>query len=168
MHARVVSRQTLRTSEDPGTIALSARRSWRSRKHARSAPSSSPSCRAGVAAPRTSFRRSMTSTAGRSASWRRRGSASISARQAGSSCAPSWPVSPSSSAISFGTASSQVWLPPGRAGIVLGRQEGQRPSDKKAKKVLVQHRQGLSYRLIGRNLGLSKNTVMEMVKREAG
>ena len=53
-------------------------------------------------------------------------------------------------------------------GIVLGRQEGQRPSDKKAKKVLAQHRQGLSYRLIGRNLGLSKNTVMEIVKREAG
>jgi len=26
-------------------------------------------------------------------------------------------------------------------GIVLGRQEGQRPSDKKAKKVLAQHRQ---------------------------
>jgi putative DNA-invertase from lambdoid prophage Rac len=53
-------------------------------------------------------------------------------------------------------------------GIVLGRQEGQRPSDKKAKKVLAQHRQGLSYRMIGRNLGLSKNTVMEIVKREAG
>jgi DNA invertase Pin-like site-specific DNA recombinase len=53
-------------------------------------------------------------------------------------------------------------------GIVLGRQEGQRPSDKKAKKVLAQHRQGLSYRLIGRNLGRSKNTVMEIVKREAG
>jgi putative DNA-invertase from lambdoid prophage Rac len=53
-------------------------------------------------------------------------------------------------------------------GVVLGRQEGQRPSDKKAKKVLAQNRQGLSYRLIGRNLGLSKNTVMEIVKREAG
>src|SRR5262245_40001272 len=51
-------------------------------------------------------------------------------------------------------------------GVVLGRQEGQRPSDKKAKKVLAQHKQGLSYRLIGRNLGLSKNTVMEIVKRE--
>src|SRR5215813_6294662 len=48
----------------------------------------------GVAAPRTSFRRSMASTAGRSASWHRRGSASISAPPAGSSCAPSWPVSP--------------------------------------------------------------------------
>jgi putative DNA-invertase from lambdoid prophage Rac len=53
-------------------------------------------------------------------------------------------------------------------GVVLGRQEGQRPSDKKAKKVLVQHKEGLSYRLIGRNLGLSKNTVMEIVKRAAG
>jgi hypothetical protein len=28
------------------------------------------------------------------------------------------------------------------------------------------HRDGLSYRLIGRNLGLSKNTVMEIVRRE--
>jgi putative DNA-invertase from lambdoid prophage Rac len=41
-------------------------------------------------------------------------------------------------------------------GVVLGRQFGQRPSDKKAKKVLAQHKEGLSYRLIGRNLGLSK------------
>jgi putative DNA-invertase from lambdoid prophage Rac len=52
-------------------------------------------------------------------------------------------------------------------GVLLGRQVGQRPSDKKAKKVLAQHKEGLSYRLIGRNLGLSKNTVMEIVKREA-
>jgi DNA-binding CsgD family transcriptional regulator len=29
------------------------------------------------------------------------------------------------------------------------------------------HREGLSYRLIGRNLGLSKNTVMQIVKRNA-
>jgi len=29
------------------------------------------------------------------------------------------------------------------------------------------HHEGLSYRLIGRNLGLSKNTVMEIVKRAA-
>jgi putative DNA-invertase from lambdoid prophage Rac len=53
-------------------------------------------------------------------------------------------------------------------GVILGRQVGQRPSDKKAKKVLAQHKEGLSYRLIGRNLGLSKNTVMEIIKREAG
>jgi hypothetical protein len=46
------------------------------------------------------------------------------------------------------------------------RQEGQRPSDKKAKKVLGLHKEGLSHRLIGRNVGLSKNTVMEIVKRE--
>ena len=51
--------------------------------------------------------------------------------------------------------------------IVLGRQEGQRPSNKKAKKVLAMHREGLSYRLIGRNVGLSKNTVMEIVRRGA-
>jgi Resolvase, N terminal domain len=41
-------------------------------------------------------------------------------------------------------------------GVVLGRQLGQRPTDKKAKRVLAMHRDGLSYRLIGRNLGLSK------------
>jgi hypothetical protein len=50
---------------------------------------------------------------------------------------------------------------------VLGRQVGQRPSDKKAKKVLRLHEEGLSYRLIGRNVGLSKNTVMEIIRREA-
>ena len=52
-------------------------------------------------------------------------------------------------------------------GVVLGRQVGQRPSDRKAKRVLAMHRDGLSYRLIGRNLGLSKNTVMEIVRRAA-
>jgi putative DNA-invertase from lambdoid prophage Rac len=51
--------------------------------------------------------------------------------------------------------------------VALGRKVGQRPSDKKAKKVLVMHRDGLSYRLIGRNLGLSKNTVMDIVRRAA-
>jgi putative DNA-invertase from lambdoid prophage Rac len=50
-------------------------------------------------------------------------------------------------------------------GAVLGRKKGFRPSDKKAKRVLKLHEEGLSYRLIGRNLGLSKNTVMDIVKR---
>jgi putative DNA-invertase from lambdoid prophage Rac len=49
--------------------------------------------------------------------------------------------------------------------VKLGRQYGQRPSDKKAKRVLAMHKEGLSYRLIGRNVGLSKNTVMEIVRR---
>jgi putative DNA-invertase from lambdoid prophage Rac len=53
-------------------------------------------------------------------------------------------------------------------GAKLGRQPGQRPSDKKAKRVLDMHAEGLSYRLIGRNVGLSKNTVMDIVRREAG
>jgi len=52
-------------------------------------------------------------------------------------------------------------------GVVLGRKEGQRPSDKKAKRVLSLHEEGLSYRLIARDLGLSKNTVMEIVRRAA-
>jgi DNA invertase Pin-like site-specific DNA recombinase len=52
-------------------------------------------------------------------------------------------------------------------GVNLGRQRGQRPSDKKAKKVLGLHAERLSYRLIARNLGLSKNTVMAIVKRSS-
>ena len=50
-------------------------------------------------------------------------------------------------------------------GVKLGRQHGQRPSDKKAERVLAMHKEGLSYRLIGRNVGLSKNTVMNIVRR---
>ena len=52
-------------------------------------------------------------------------------------------------------------------GVLLGRQVGQRPSDKKSKRVLAMHRDGLYYRLIGRNVGLSKNTVMNIIRREA-
>jgi putative DNA-invertase from lambdoid prophage Rac len=52
-------------------------------------------------------------------------------------------------------------------GVALGRQVGQRPSDKKAKTVFKLHKDGLSYRLIGRNVGLSKNTVMDIIRREA-
>jgi putative DNA-invertase from lambdoid prophage Rac len=48
----------------------------------------------------------------------------------------------------------------------LGRQPGQRPkSDRLAPKVLALVGNGRSYRLIGRELGLSKNTVAEIVKR---
>ena len=53
-------------------------------------------------------------------------------------------------------------------GRALGRQVGQRPSDRKAKRVIDLHREGLSYRLIGRNVGLSKNTVMDIVRRTQG
>ena len=52
-------------------------------------------------------------------------------------------------------------------GVVLGRKVGQRSSDKNAKRVLAMHKGGLSYRLIGRNVRLSKNTVMEIVRRVA-
>jgi putative DNA-invertase from lambdoid prophage Rac len=49
----------------------------------------------------------------------------------------------------------------------LGRRLGQRPkSDRLAPKVLALVAQGRSYRLIGRELGLSKNTVAEIVKRD--
>jgi DNA invertase Pin-like site-specific DNA recombinase len=48
----------------------------------------------------------------------------------------------------------------------LGRQPGQRPkSDRLAPNVLALVGNGRSYRLIGRELGLSKNTVAEIVKR---
>jgi len=51
-------------------------------------------------------------------------------------------------------------------GKKLGRQPGQRPkSDRLAPKVLALAAAGRSYRLIGRELGLSKNTVAGIVKR---
>jgi DNA-directed RNA polymerase specialized sigma24 family protein len=43
----------------------------------------------------------------------------------------------------------------------------QRPSDKKARRVLGLHADGLSYRLIARSVRLTKNTVMVIVKRGA-
>jgi DNA invertase Pin-like site-specific DNA recombinase len=48
----------------------------------------------------------------------------------------------------------------------IGRRPGQRPkSDRLAPKVLALVARGRSHRLIGRELGLSKNTVAEIVKR---
>ena len=47
----------------------------------------------------------------------------------------------------------------------FGRQPGQRPSDRLAPSVLALAAQGRSYRLIGRELGLSKNTVAAIVSR---
>jgi putative DNA-invertase from lambdoid prophage Rac len=47
-------------------------------------------------------------------------------------------------------------------------EDGQRPSDKKATRVLGIHADGLSYRLITRNVGMSKNTVMDIVRRNTG
>ena len=43
---------------------------------------------------------------------------------------------------------------------------GFRPSDRKAAKVCKLHEDGLIYRLITRNLGLNKNTVMAIVNRD--
>ena len=49
----------------------------------------------------------------------------------------------------------------------LGRQTGQRPkSDKLAPKVLQAVAEGRSYRWIARDLGISKNTVTDIVKRD--
>jgi len=48
----------------------------------------------------------------------------------------------------------------------LGRQPGQRPkSDRLAPRVLALVAQGRSYRLVGREVGLSKNTIAGIVKR---
>ena len=51
-------------------------------------------------------------------------------------------------------------------GKKLGRQQGQRPkSDKLAPKVLQAIKEGRSYRWIARDLGISKNTVTDIVRR---
>lgn len=51
-------------------------------------------------------------------------------------------------------------------GKKLGRQKGQRPkSDKLAPKVIEAIGEGKSYRWIARDLGISKNTVTDIVKR---
>ncbi len=51
-------------------------------------------------------------------------------------------------------------------GKKLGRQLGQRPkSDKLAPKVVQSVAEGRSYRWIARDLGISKNTVLDIVKR---
>lgn len=50
-------------------------------------------------------------------------------------------------------------------GKKLGWQTGQRPADRKADKVTQQSNGGLSYHLIGRQVGLSKNTVGDIAKR---
>jgi DNA invertase Pin-like site-specific DNA recombinase len=51
-------------------------------------------------------------------------------------------------------------------GKVLGRKPGQRPkADRYATRVMALADQGLSYRLVARDLGLSKNTVMAIVHR---
>jgi len=51
-------------------------------------------------------------------------------------------------------------------GKILGRKPGQRPkADRYAARVMALVGQGLSYRLIARDLGLSKNTVMAIVHR---
>lgn len=51
-------------------------------------------------------------------------------------------------------------------GKKLGRQPGQRPkSDRLSAQVLARIAEGRSYRLIGRELGLSKNTVADIAKR---
>jgi DNA invertase Pin-like site-specific DNA recombinase len=51
-------------------------------------------------------------------------------------------------------------------GRKLGRQTGQRPkSDRLAATVIAAVAEGRSYRWIARDLGLSKNTVLDVVKR---
>ncbi len=65
------------------------------------------------------------------------------------------------SAVRFGMAAAKV------RGKKLGRQPGQRPkSDRLAPKILALAAAGGSFRLIGRELGLSKNTVGGIVKRD--
>jgi DNA-binding NarL/FixJ family response regulator len=54
---------------------------------------------------------------------------------------------------------------------LIGRDRASRARGWKARRrrrVLGMHADGLSYRLIARNLGLSKNTVMDIVRRNSG
>lgn len=52
-------------------------------------------------------------------------------------------------------------------GKKLGRQKGQRPkSDRLAPKVTALYAQGKSYRWIAKELQISKNTVMDVIKRQ--
>ena len=51
-------------------------------------------------------------------------------------------------------------------GKKLGRQPGQRPTDRLVPKVMDLIAQGRSYRWIARDLGISKNTVAAIVKRQ--
>jgi len=51
-------------------------------------------------------------------------------------------------------------------GKILGRKPGHRPkSDRLASEAMVLVAKGRSYRLIGREVGLSKNTVADIIKR---
>ena len=51
-------------------------------------------------------------------------------------------------------------------GKKLGRQQGQRPKpDKLAPKVLQAASEGRNYRWIARDLGISKNTVLDVARR---
>ena len=50
-------------------------------------------------------------------------------------------------------------------GKKLGRQAGQRPSDRKAARVAELSGEGLSLQLIGRQVDLSKNTVGAILRR---
>jgi putative DNA-invertase from lambdoid prophage Rac len=52
-------------------------------------------------------------------------------------------------------------------GVKLGRQLGQRPSDKKAKRVLAHRAEGMSIRAIARHAQMSTATVQQILKREA-
>ena len=56
-----------------------------------------------------------------------------------------------------------------KRGKKLGRQRGQRPvSDKVAPKVIQAAKEGRSYRRIARDLGISKTTVLNIMKRPRG
>jgi putative DNA-invertase from lambdoid prophage Rac len=51
-------------------------------------------------------------------------------------------------------------------GRKLGRQPGQRPKSRLATKVIsMVEEEKLSYRIVAKRLGLSKNTVLEIMKR---
>ena len=64
------------------------------------------------------------------------------------------------------SASGLEWPLPRNVGVKFGRQLGVRvKADRYQARVLKLREEGCSYRQIARDLGLSKNTVMEIVHR---
>ncbi|WP_407232619.1 helix-turn-helix domain-containing protein [Escherichia coli] len=78
-----------------------------------------------------------------------------------------FPALRSLSGISSASGSSQALLAVAKArGKRLGRQAGVRPkSDRLLPKVVAMRAEGRSYRWIARELGISKNTVADIVQR---
>jgi putative DNA-invertase from lambdoid prophage Rac len=97
--------------------------------------------------PKTLSKRSTICTAGALVSWLRRSQLRSQHGEREADAHPSWPAWPNSKSC---LAAARV------RDVKLGRQLGQRPSNKEAKRVLGMHADGLSYRLIARSVGWAR------------